>query len=784
MKFSYYWLKELIEFDQTHQQIADILTMIGHEVDTITPLGTNITGIITGKIVDIISHPNADKLVITSISIGDKTIQIVTGATNIKTGDIVPVSPAGAIIANGTVIKSSELRGEKSDGMLCSESELGVSDASDGIWILPSDTPIGIDFVKYAFLQDVILDVAILPNRGDCQSHIGLARDLAAYFKKKIKLPKLYNDNNSESSLIKLINNVSNDVPNYTARRVSNIKSSLTPLWMQQRLRVCGIRPINCVVDITNYVLLEFGQPLHAFDKAVIINDSISINYANNQQKFCFLDNDILPLTQTDIVITTNDIPIALGGIMGGANSQVTELTNDIILESAEFNSISIRKSALRLVKRTESAIRFEKGVDSDGVINASNRAAYLYQTLTGATIYSLEQTQIPNAITQKELPYSFNNINELLGTTYSNLLIDETLTHLGFSISNGKIKIPTWRFHDIDGLPCLAEEVARIAGIDSIPLTLPQKGIVQEAIDTLVNLQFKLRPFLTHLGFNEIVTYPMVSKQDCDLFSFNSSNHLQIQNPISKDESFMRPLLLPSLLKVLSHNQLRQNVDLKLFEIGKVFGESVEEEQLYLAGIFSGQWNPYLYKTNSFCNFGNLMGILTQLTQFLSLELHFLETKSSFFHPIESLSILFKNQVVGSLGMIHPKVAKKYKLVDPVYYFDISLSIIHKYCFSTKLFSPFSRYPFIRRDLALIVPKDISYTEIHSIFNQSKPKLVTRFFLFDLFESDQIGPNQKSMAFAFIYQDLNKTLSDDKVNRAHAHFIKSIQQKLPVKIR
>ena len=784
MKFSYFWLKELVQFDQSPQEIADILTMIGHEVDSTLFLGEQIAGIVTGKINTITPHPNADKLVITHVDIGTEVLQIVTGATNINSGDIVPVSPVGARLANGTVIKACQLRGENSSGMLCSESELGVSESSDGIWTLPSDTPIGINFIDKAFLNDVIYDIAILPNRGDCQSHIGLARDLAAYFRIQINLPQLYDDTDLKPSTLSLVNHVKECVSNYTARRIDNIKFSITPLWMQQRLRYCGIRPINIVVDITNYILLEFGQPLHAFDSQMIVNDSISIDYSKNDQKFSFLDNDTLPLTQTDIVICTNNDPIALGGIMGGTNSQVTAETEAIVLESAHFNAVSIRKTAKRLVKRTESAIRFEKGVDVAGVITASKRAAYLYHLLTQATIYSLEQTSLDSSDDQKILPYSPHDINVLLGTDYPSLEIDSILISLGFLINTETITVPTWRHHDINSIPCIAEEVARIAGIDSIPTTLPQQGIVQDVEDSLVKLQDKLRPFLTSLGFNETVTYPMVSEQDCQLIHFDPQQQLAILNPLSIDESFMRPLLLPSLLKTLSYNFLRQNTDLKLFEIGKIFGKQISDEALNLGGIFSGKWNVNSLDNNQLSHFSHVMQILSNLSEFVKIKFEYNESELPFFHPIESLLILLNKKVIGSVGMIHPNLTKAYKISDPVYYFDISLTHIHSKCFLPTLFKPFSRYPSIRRDIAVIIPKRFSYADIIAVFDKFKPKLVTHFYLFDLFESADIGNDNKSMAFAFIYQDLNKTLSDDKVNRSHNNFLKIIKEKLPITIR
>ncbi len=788
MKFSYHWLKELVGFTQSPDEISDILTQIGHEIEGIESTGLLLEGITTVEINSITPHPNADKLVITQVYNGSETIQIVTGAANISEGDIVPMSPPDARLSDGSVIKQSKLRGEDSFGMLCSEVELGVADEANGIWILPPNTPVGIDFISHARLQDTIYDISILPNRGDCQSHIGIARDLSAYFGTPLILPPTVSDSDKmPSSLLTLTKELNAAVPNYTARKLQGISHKPTPLWMQQRLRICDIRPIGLVVDITNYVLLETGQPLHAFDKKMIHDETISIRYATPQEKFCTLDGDTLSLNTNDIVICTKNQPIALGGIMGGSNSEVTDQTTDIILESAQFNPISIRKSARRLVKRTESAIRFEKGVDPIGVISASDRAAYLYHVLSDATIYQIEQTRLSKA-SKKTISYSPSAINTLLGTTYTDLVINTTLTALGFQCEEGNITVPTWRENDIHATPCLSEEMARIQGFDTIEETIPQyNGGLQDTVTPLVHLQTTLKPILIHLGLSEVNTYPMISADDAAYFSESNQTLPTIQNPLSRDQSIMRPLILPSLLKIVSANSHRQNIHLKLFEIGKGFGEQPSNETLYLEGIMTGQWNPNNIHDAEQCQFHHSKGIISQLSTVLKCPFQFKSnTNTSYLHPVESLDISLSEtkETIGKLGIINPKIAKHYGISASLSYFQISLTDIAPYCFSTPLFKPFSKYPSIRRDIALLAPQSLSYSDIESVLTQFKPKGVSRFYLFDLFESESIGSDKKSMAFAFIYHDLNKTLSDARVNRTHDRFIALIQEKLPVTIR
>lgn len=783
MKFSYLWLKELLAFNQTPAEIGEILTQIGHEVISIRPIVKNLSGIVTGKINRILPHQNADKLVITDIFIGNDSVQIVTGATNINEGDIIPVSLPGAVLENGTIIKKTKLRGIESNGMLCSESELGFSENSNGIWILPNDTPIGDDFISQAKLNDSVIDVDILPNRGDCLSHIGLARDLSAYLKKPLNHPPVISDQLLTPFKIQIDNKIPDVATNYTARLIQNIKPIPTPLPMKTRLFCCGFRSIDIIVDITNYVLLEFGQPLHAFDSNQIGNNGLQISFALSNSKLTLIDKDSISLKNHDIVIQSNATPIALAGIMGGENTQVTANTESIILESACFQTTTIRNTAKRVGKRTEPAIRFERGIDPNGVYLGSKRASFLYQTLTGATVYASNETQLSNPCYQRTISGSLNAINDILGTKYSLITIKEILEILGFGVTENEIKIPSWRQHDIVDIPCIAEEVSRIIGINKIPTTMPDIKSIQDPHNSLYYFNEKLRTFMVSKSCNEIVTYPMISPFENSNFDTTNNPPVKIQNPISVDESIMRSSMMPSLIKRLAYNYTRQNTNIRFFEIGKVF-HTIESESLFLSAIFTGNTTPKSYQNTNPFQFSMVQALIQELSQFLKIHLTLDPYVNKNFHPKMSFCVQHENNIIGMTGQIDPKIEKAYKINTSVYYLEIDIEKLYPHCFKTPTYSPFSRFPSIRRDIAFLAPKSLSYKQIQSVIYSIKPKLIASFYLFDLFESKDIGHDQKSMAFAFIYQDIYKTLSDEKVNRTHERFVKLLKEKLPITIR
>lgn len=793
MKFSYKWLCDYIDIGLTADELADRLTLAGHEVEGIEHIGAQIKGIITGKIESITKHPDADRLVVTQLFDGKNRHQIVTGANNISEGDIVPISLPGAVIANGMELKATKLRGIESFGMLCSETELGISDESAGIWILPEDTPVGVDFVEYAQLQDSILDVSILPNRGDCMSIYGLAREISAILDIPLKsVETSYKTEKSDDSFAILVESPT-QCPFYLGHILQKVENNASPLWMVRRLELMGIRSISLSVDITNYVLLEMGQPFHAFDLDKLSSTTVRVCQAKNDQTFTTLDEQERKLTENDLIICDDTKPIAIAGVMGGASTEVTGNTQNIFLESAFFDPVSIRRTANRLALRTESAIRFEKTLDIEGIHKASDRALHLFYTLGNATILrseSLFKNPTYSLYNDVEIPFSADEINTLLGTSIEEKSMKNALSRLGIEIKSKKAVVPSWRRHDLEEMPCIAEEVSRLVGFDEIPSTLPQFFTLGEEEEVLTKYQRRLTDFFVSNGFSQTNTFTLISESDIENCTLSKAVP-ELQNPLTVEESFMRPDMLPSLLKVAKHNYTRQMNNIRLFESGNVYwtnGDGPQQRRV-ISGIFIGdtQDKPYTQTTIKAASgsFFDIKGLVENALSALRVDVSFdTEDKKSYLHPQQQAQGMYGKDVVAVLGKLHPLVAKAYDIVDDVYYFYIEIETISKLFIPTPQYKSIAKFPWTRRDIAFLAPNTLSYSDIEAAIRKYKPKLVKEFYLFDLFESESIGDDKRSLGVAFIYQNPDATLSDDKVNKSHDRFSQFLLEQLPISIR
>ncbi|MFC1617461.1 phenylalanine--tRNA ligase subunit beta [Candidatus Margulisiibacteriota bacterium] len=795
MKFSLNWLKDFVDIDISAEELAEKLTNAGFEVESIEYLGAELKNIIAGKIEKIEKHPNADKLVITQVSDGKNMHQIVTGADNVFEGAVVPASLPGAVLAGGFEIKEAKLRGVPSFGMLCSEKELGIADEAQGIWILPENTPIGVDVVEHFHIRDIILDVAILPNRGDAQSIIGLAREIAIVLEKEFKLPEAKLNEQEAADKIDVEVAAPELCPKYTARIIKNIEIKASPMWMQMRLKACGIRPINNIVDITNYILLEYGQPLHAFDRAYLDGNKIIVRTAKVGEKLKTLDEVERTLKENHLLICDTKKPVALGGVMGGQNSEIKENTKDVLLEAAFFDPGNIRMAELDLDLRTESSIRFEKGIDFDQVEKASARAAYLMQELANGQVQKGIFSKINHDsyfFKEEKIAFSVDKINELLGTDFSTEEMLAPLKKLGFVFNedNSIIYVPSWRKNDITELPCLAEEIARLLGLDRITSKLPDNAVVVKARTKLEKLIEITAEIMQDAGFSEVKTFPMIAPEDLVKMQLPDTS-LKMINALSQAESVMRPHILPSILKTLEYNYKRQEKDLKFFEIGKCFsahGYEVQEE-LVLGAVITGEVNPYKFeqkeKADNEVDFRYLKNLLANIhDQFGIEDINYDKKEYPHLNPAQSLIILAGDVKIGEFGFLHPEIGGKYDIDTKIGYVQMNLSAIAEIKAKKVKYKPFSKFPHIRRDIAMLVPKNVSYLEINETIAKIKPNLVQDYYLFDYFESEKIGKDKKSLAFCFIYQNQNKTLTDQNVNPVHDKFIKQLKNSLPIEIR
>lgn len=787
MIYSLNWLKDYVDISISTQELADKLSLAGLEVEGITYIGEQLHNIYTGKIEKIVPHPNADKLVITSTRINDTVHQIVTGATNIFEGAIVPVALPGSTIANGTTLKQAVLRGVDSFGMLCSESELGVSDASAGIWILPTDTPIGVDFITYAGLKDDLIEISILPNRGDCQSIIGLAREIASLLSTSVRYPSIeFTPNDVQSNITATVLDTQR-CPYYTIREINTITQADSPLWMQRRLQISGIRPINAIVDITNFVLLECGQPLHAFDSTKLSSNAITIRNANDNELFKALNGDTKQLTSSDVVIADSTQPIALAGVMGGSTTEVDSTTCSILLESAFFDPIAVRRTSFKHNLRTESSIRFEKTVDFHAVEFASNRAAHLLESICNATIsnsiVSICNQDYPLFET-KHIKFDLSAINQFLGSSLTETDVLNCLTSLGFTLNDSKLSVPSWRAHDIDSMPCIAEEIARIYGFDNLPIHPYATSIIQDKAPYYQQLIKDISRFLSSKGLNETNTFPMISESDISSIGLDATQYPTLKNPLTIEASIMRPSLLPSLLHVVRHNSNRGQKTGHYFEIAKTYSQSTED--IYLTIVLTGSELSNDFRSPSTIAFHTIKRLAEELISNHIPHVSCKESTSppSYAHPTYYMSINHRKNSIGEIGQLHPKTTGKFEITAPVFYMTLNISYVSGLAPITPQFKAFSRFPSTRRDISLLAPKHCTYADIVAAIQKFKHKFLVDYFIFDLFESESIGSDNRSLGIAFIYQNQEETLGVEKVNKLHDYFVKKLTETLPITIR
>jgi phenylalanyl-tRNA synthetase beta chain len=793
MLFSFKWLNDFVPFSHSPEELATLLTLAGHEVEGISYIGEKLEGIIVGRIDDIVPHPNADKLVITSVFDGSKHHQIVTGATNISKGDLVPLSLPGSVLANGVKIKETKLRGIDSFGMLCSEEELGVSVAASGIWILPAETPLGCDFIEYAYLKDAILDVSILPNRGDIGSVYGLAREISALLNLRLKtVPTNYLVSGKISSHTVLVESPSL-CPLYLGRFIKNFSDTPSPLWMKRRLELMGIRSVSLAVDITNYVLLELGQPFHAFDLTSLSSSTIRICNATEKTPFQTLDSENRLLSSEDLIVCDDTRPIALAGIMGGLSSEVSATTETLFIEAAFFDPVSVRRSSARHGLRTESSTRFERTLDIGRVSFAMDRLLHLFHSLSGSTILETSSSfknPLYKGFSNTVLPLDPLNINKILGTSYSETQVKKVLESLGFSLKGDSVTVPSWRHHDVRSMACLAEEVSRLIGFDSIPSTQPDVMSIPDSEQPLSKLRHSLDTFFILNGFSQINTFPLISKEYLSL-CHQSLDVPVVENPISSEESCMRSSMIPSLLKVAQYNRVRQQSNIRIVESGNVFSMSGSHysQRCITAGIFMGNRWDHAYMKDDVDHlspsFFYFKGLIENALSFIGVSfISQSEPSPDMYHPRQFIAFYSGHYCIAKLGLLHPLVCHSFDLNGPVFAFEFDTERLSQISGKTPTYTPIPKFPSTRRDIAFLVPKSLSFKDIDSVISKYKPKLVVDFYVFDVFESETIGSENKSIGVAFTYQDNAKTLSDEKVNKTHASFTKLLLQNLPISIR
>ncbi len=788
MKISYNWLKDYVKFTLSPDELAEKLTMAGLEVEEVRPVLPEFKGIIVGKVLSVEKHPNADKLSICEVDSGHEQFQVICGATNVATGQLVPFAPIGTILPAGFSIKKAKIRGIESFGMICSEEELGLSDKSEGIWELPEDLEIGEDlYCSLQGTQDFMLDVFITPNRPDAMSLVGIAREVAALLNTSYHGPDFEIEEISELASDNVVVRIdsADGCPRYAARIIRNVKIGPSPTWMTDRLKTCGVRPINNIVDITNYVLLELGQPLHAFDLAQVSGSKIIIRDSMKNEKFATLDEKVRELPPDTVMICDADQPVAIGGIMGGLNSEVSENTKDILLESAYFNPVRIGVASKKLALLSEASQRFERGVDPNGIPLACDRAAFLMGDLAQGEVLKGMVDEYPEHIVEREVSIRPTRVNHLLGTELKENEIGNILSRLGIKYNKNKAIIPTYR-PDIEREVDLIEEVARLIGFDNIPIKKNTEIEYETEFNENENLYELLKSEIRQLGFYEALTNSMVSKHELGVV--NDAGYIKILNPISDDMTIMRKSLIPGLLKVLCYNINRSTFNLRLFEMGRVFIDTdIKSQPYFLTGLIYGfRKYPGWTEPGLPVDFYDVKGILETFLDKIFLDKYefILYDNTVYFDPDQTLTVKSDGEVIGRFGKVRQEIARGFEIDSDVYGFEFSVDAIKNHINQNQFFEIYSRFPFVEKDLALIVDAEVTAGEIESLIRNIGKPLVANVTLFDLFKGKQLGESKKSLAFRIRFQSSERTLNEKEVSKIFSKIIVDAERKLSAKLR
>ncbi|HAR5242066.1 TPA: phenylalanine--tRNA ligase subunit beta [Staphylococcus aureus] len=786
MLISNEWLKEYVTIDDSVSNLAERITRTGIEVDDLIDYTKDIKNLVVGFVKSKEKHPDADKLNVCQVDIGeDEPVQIVCGAPNVDAGQYVIVAKVGGRLPGGIKIKRAKLRGERSEGMICSLQEIGISSNyipksfESGIFVFSESQVPGTDALQALYLDDQVMEFDLTPNRADALSMIGTAYEVAALYNTKMSKPETTSNELELSANDELTVTIENEdkVPYYSARVVHDVTIEPSPIWMQVRLIKAGIRPINNVVDISNYVLLEYGQPLHMFDQDAIGSQQIVVRQANEGEKMTTLDDTERELLTSDIVITNGQTPIALAGVMGGDFSEVKEHTSNIVIEGAIFDPVSIRHTSRRLNLRSESSSRFEKGIATEFVDEAVDRACYLLQTYANGKVLKdrVSSGELGAFITPIDI--TADKINRTIGFDLSQNDIVTIFNQLGFDTEINDdvitVQVPSRR-KDITIKEDLIEEVARIYGYDDIPSTLP----VFEKVTSgqLTDRQYKTRmvkEVLEGAGLDQAITYSLVSKEDATAFAMQQRQTIDLLMPMSEAHASLRQSLLPHLIEAASYNVARKNKDVKLFEIGNVFfanGEGELPDQVeYLSGILTGDYvvNQWQGKKET-VDFYLAKGVVDRVSEKLNLEFSYRRADIDGLHPGRTAEILLENKVIGFIGELHPTLAADNDL-KRTYVFELNFDALMAVSVGYINYQPIPRFPGMSRDIALEVDQNIPAADLLSTIHAHGGNILKDTLVFDVYQGEHLEKGKKSIAIRLNYLDTEETLTDERVSKVQA---------------
>ncbi|MBN9376999.1 MAG: phenylalanine--tRNA ligase subunit beta [Chlamydiales bacterium 38-26] len=795
MKISLNWLKDYIQIDLCPEEIAKILTSAGLEVDSIQRISGGFEGVVVGEVLNVEKHPDADKLCVAQVTDGLETFQVVCGASNCRPGVKTALARVGAVLTDDQgqkfKIKKSKLRGVESSGMLCAADEIGLADTEqEGIIEFAQEMKVGLDLASH--FSDVVFEIGLTPNLGHCNSALGVARELSAATGSLAILPAI---NIQEDQLLHTSGLIHIDVqdvekcPRYTCRVIKDVSVGPSPEWLVQRLKAIGIRTVNNVVDITNYVFHEMGQPLHAFDYDSISGQKIIVRTARDGENFITLDDKPRVLTRDDLLICDEQKAIAIAGVMGGKNSEVTPTTQNILLEAAYFKPQAVRKTSKRLALQTDSSKRFERGADPNAVLWALDRAAMLIQQLAHGKVAQNALDIKKQAFPELVIPCRLTRINHLLGINLGVSEVEALFKRLGFTYSwdghhQFNVTVPTYRvdlLHEID----LIEEVARIYGYDHISRSPPLYKSSNIPHAPIFLFERTVRDRLTSEGLQEFLTCDLIGPSILECIGKNEvePERIQVMNPISVEQSILRTSLLPGLLQLVKHNIAHQNHDISGFELGRIHfkNEGQYKEQSVAGIILTGKAQPHAWDAKDReSDFYDLKGIIENVLRELRIfNITFKENDLSTFHSGRQAAIFVNSLEVGSLGEIHPSITRKLDVDQRVYFAELNIHDLFQVRQSEYIMADIPIYPASERDWTITVNEDTSLQAILDILHKVPSNLLKKISLLDIYRSDKLGAGLKNVTLRFIYRDDQKTLSQDEVDKEHAHVIEETLKKL-----
>ena len=808
MKFTLNWLKEYIDVDQPVEAVADKLTMLGLEVDNVTRLYQDLDAIKVAKILNVKPHPGADRLTLCEVSLGAEEFQVVCGAPNARPGLLTAIALPGVSLPSGMKVRKAAIRGEESSGMLCSEKDLGISENHSGIMELPVTAGQGQSLPEALSLKDTLIEVDLTPNRPDCTSVIGIAREIAGFTNQKLKqpvgneLPALTGEGVPFS--VEVLD--PEDCPRYAARLLKNVTISPSPWWLRKRLLSVGLRPINNVVDITNLVMLEYGQPLHAFDFHRLEGARIVVRRARAGENIVTLDGEKRELDPEMLLICDAVKPVAVAGVMGGENSEVVASTKDILLESACFNPLSIRRTARQLNLGTEASYRFERGVDPEVAPRAMERAVQLLVDIAGAEIVANGYDCVAGIKPPATIKLRISRTNDLLGMQLDAMEIARCLESIELKVTGADentllVTPPSFRV-DLEREVDLIEEVARLQGYNEIPTSMPIVPMSFPEQQKGLELRKKLASMLVSQGFFEAINYSFVDENYFDRLRLPDNdtvrNAVTLLNPLSEEQKIMRTMILPSLLQNISRNTSRQSNDIRLFEVGKVFhpiaDEPLPRENMRIAGVISGRRHPGA----SLLHFGTVpvdifdcKGIVEAILQAVRVAAAVSIESGTGTHAVPAYiqpdsRILYRagDRLLGYIGKIDTDVLKDFGIKQGVFFFDLDLDLLAELDAEPKTFKPLPKFPAVNWDIALIVPESVASGELLTAIGKANEPLVEAAEIFDVYRGDAIEPDHKSVAISLTYRSVDQTLDDKTVNKVHQRLISMLEKRFQGKLR